>query len=362
MDVVGADPMDWTHPPFSGAIADGYVWGRGTLDTKGLGVMYLLALEKLIREGSRFRRPVVFLAVCDEETGGSQGMGWLVEHHLEELNPAWVWDEGGGGFKGLMGERLMFGIAVAEKQIQHLRLVATGQTGHGSMPHGDNANERLMGALRRILRPRPMRVNRVTRALFEAIADSQRLPTSVLLRHLDKPLVLKLVGPRLTADKRLNAMLRDTISLTMLEAGYKINVIPGRAEAGIDCRLLPDTDAAEFHRWLESTIADEKVTIEEVEASAPTATSPIRSPFLDAVQQAIDTHVPNAVVFPLQVPGGTDSRYFRAHGVPAYGFSPIVLEPGELDRVHGTDERISIENLELGVRIAYDVVRDLCIA
>jgi acetylornithine deacetylase/succinyl-diaminopimelate desuccinylase-like protein len=207
-----------------------------------------------------------------------------------------------------------------------------------------------------------MRVNPVTAGLFKAAAESQPFPQSFLLRHLGNPLVLRLVGPRLAADKRLNAMLRDTISPTMLEAGYKINVIPERAEAGIDCRLLPDTDAAEFHRWLGTTIADEQVAIEEVETSAPTAISPIEGAFLDAVRHALERHVPDGVVFPLLVPGGTDSRYFRAHDVPAYGFSPAVLEPADLDRVHGIDERISIDNLELGVRVACDVVRELCVA
>jgi acetylornithine deacetylase/succinyl-diaminopimelate desuccinylase-like protein len=362
MDVVPADPDQWSHAPFGGEIAEGYVWGRGTLDTKGLGVMHLLALERLIKAGNTFRRPIIFLAVSDEETGGSQGMRWLVDHHLEELQPAWVWDEGGGGFKGLLGDRSMFGVAVAEKQIQHLRLVATGQPGHGAMPHGDNANERLMRALDSILEPRPMRVNAATKALFQTVADTQSFPNSFFLRHIDHPLVLKIVGPRLSADKRLNAMLRDTISLTKLNAGYKINVIPERAEAGIDCRLLPDTDADEFHRWLEATIGDDQVTIETVETSESTPVSPIESPFFSAVEQAVVEHVPDAVAFPLLVPGGTDSRYFRAHDIPAYGFTPMLLEPGELDRVHGIDERISIDNLELGVKITCDVVRDLCVA
>ncbi len=362
MDVVPADPDRWSHRPFGGEIADGYVWGRGTLDTKCLGVMHLLALEQLMRTESVFRRPVVFLAVSDEETGGSQGMRWLVEHHLRDLNPEWVWDEGGGGFKGLMGDSSMFGIAVAEKQIQHLRLVATGQPGHGAMPHDDNANERLMQALERILRPRPMRVSEVTAALFKTVADTQPFPRSFLLRHIDQPLLLRIAGARLAADKRLNAMLRDTISLTTLEAGYKINVIPERAEAGIDCRLLPDTDAGAFRRWLDAAIGDEQVTVEEIETSEPTAVSPIESAFFAAVRRAVARHVPDGVAFPLLVPGGTDSRYFRAHDVPAYGFTPMLLELGELDRVHGIDERISIDNLELGVRMTCDVVRDLCIA
>ena len=362
MDVVPADPDQWSHPPFAGEVADGYVWGRGTLDTKGLGVMHLLALERLVKAGSKFRRPVVFLAVSDEETGGSQGMRWLVEHHLEDLHPAWVWDEGGGGFKGLLGDRSMFGISVAEKKIQHLRLVATGRPGHAAMPHGDNANEHLIGALQRIVKPRPMRVNEVTKALFETAAEDQPFPRSFLFRHIDHPLVLKLVGPRLAADNQLNAMLRDTISLTKLNAGYKINVIPERAEAAIDCRLLPDTDPDEFHRWLEGTIADERITVEKVKTSQSTPVSPIDSPFFAAARRAVEKHVPDGVGFPLLVPGGTDSRYFRAHDIPAYGFTPMLLEPEELGRVHGIDERISIDNLELGVKIASDVLRDLCVA
>lgn len=362
MDVVPADPAQWSHAPFGGEIAEGYVWGRGTLDTKGLGVMHLLALEGLVRSGGSFRRPLVFLAVSDEETGGSEGMGWLTEHHLDELDPEWMWDEGGGGFKGLFGDRPMFGVAVAEKQIQHLRLVATGQAGHGSMPHDDNANVRLMEALDRVLKPRPMRVNEVTAAMFRKVAESQRFPLSFLLRHLDNPIVLTLVGPRMAADKRMNAMLRDTISLTMLDAGYKINVIPERAEAGIDCRLLPDTDVGEFQRWLEASIADEQVAIEVVESSAATAISPIGSRFFNVVRHAVNRHVPDAIVFPLLVPAGSDSRYLRAHGVPAYGFSPAVLELSELDRIHGIDERISIDNLELGVKVTSDIVESLCAA
>jgi acetylornithine deacetylase/succinyl-diaminopimelate desuccinylase-like protein len=159
----------------------------------------------------------------------------------------------------------------------------------------------------------------------------------------------------------LNAMLRDTISLTMLDSGYKVNVIPERAEAGIDCRLLPDTDAVQFRRWLEETIDDERVQVEAMETSDPTAISPIESPFFDAVQGALARHVPDGLVFPLMVAGGTDSRFFRAHAIPAYGFSPMVVKMSEIERVHGIDERISIDNLVLGVKITCDVVRELCV-
>jgi acetylornithine deacetylase/succinyl-diaminopimelate desuccinylase-like protein len=115
LDVVAADPAQWSHPPFAGAVADGFVWGRGTLDTKGLGVMFMLALESLIKEGVKFRRPIVFTAVPDEEPGGSEGMRWLVENHLNEIDPEWVWDEGSGGLKDVFGKGIMFAVAVFRK-------------------------------------------------------------------------------------------------------------------------------------------------------------------------------------------------------------------------------------------------------
>jgi acetylornithine deacetylase/succinyl-diaminopimelate desuccinylase-like protein len=179
---------------------------------------------------------------------------------------------------------------------------------------------------------------------------------------LSNPLILELAGSQLAANREINAMLRDTISLTMLQSGYKVNVIPEQAEACIDCRLLPDTDAAQFRHWLETTIDDERVQVEILETSDPTAISPIDSPFFDAVRHALAQHVPDAIAFPLQTPGATDSRYFRAHDVPAYGFGPFVTDVKELRCVHGIDECISVDNLELGVKIACDIIEELCAA
>jgi acetylornithine deacetylase/succinyl-diaminopimelate desuccinylase-like protein len=361
MDVVGADPAQWTHPPFSGAIADGFVWGRGTLDTKNLGVVYLLALEVLIKAGVRFRRPIVFLAVPDEETGGSQGMRWLVENHLSALDPEWVWDEGSGGFKGLFGPRVMFGVAVAEKQIQHLRLVAAGEPGHGSIPHANNANLVLLHALQRVLAaPRPLRLNANAAVMFKSIAGSQSFPVSFLLRGLSNPLLLRLAGRRLSADRLINALLRDTISLNVIKGGYKVNVIPERAEAEIDCRLLPDTDAVEFHAWLRQRLADPRVQVEIEESSPPSGVAPLDTPFYRAVAGAVERYTPGAGLFPLLVPGATDGRYFRQRGYAAYGFAPMILERTDINRPHGIDERISIENLVLGVNMAVDILKELC--
>ncbi len=361
MDVVAADPTRWTHPPFAGEFTDGFVWGRGTLDTKNLGVIFLLALDSLLKEGVRFRRPIIFLAVPDEEAGGSNGMRWLTEHHLAGLDPEWVWDEGSGGLRGMFGERVMFGVAVAEKRPHNVRLIATGDPGHGSMPHANNAVATLVAALGRILRhPRPAHVNPVTATMFRAIADEQKFPASFLLRHLDQPWAFRLASGRLMADRMLAALLRDTISLTILRAGYKINVIPEQAEAELDCRLLPETDAAEFDRWLEAVIADRRVRVEVGEAMPPSGVAPMAGPFYEAIQRAVATHAPGAGVFPFLVPGATDGRYFRQRGYAAYGFGPVIMDRGDLGRVHGIDERISVENLLLGIKIARDIIRDLC--
>lgn len=362
IDVVAADPGQWTYPPFSGAVADGFVWGRGTLDTKNLGVLYLLALELLIKEGIRFRRPLVFLAVPDEETGGEQGMRWLLEHHLDGLDPEWVWDEGSGGLKGVFGEQVAFGVAVVEKQIRQLRLTARGKPGHGSMPHGNNANVTLLRALERVLRsPRPLRLHPVVAEMFRQFARGQRFPISFVLRHLSNPLLLKLAARRLSADKMLNALLRDTVSLTRLQAGYKVNVIPERAQAELDCRLLPDTDPEEFQRWVRGRLADERVEVEVIQSSPHAGEAPLHGPYYQAIGRVVERHRPGAAVFPLLVPGGTDGRYFRERGYPAYGFGPVILELDDISRVHGIDERISIDNLELGIRITRDMIRELCV-
>jgi len=362
IDVVPADPAQWTYPPFSGAIADGFVWGRGTLDTKSLGIVFLLALELLVKEGAVFRRPILFTAVPDEETGGEHGMRWLVENRLEALDPEWVWDEGSGGVRGVLGEGVLFGVAVAEKHAQPLRLVAEGEPGHGSMPHNNNANVILLQALQRVLaRPRPLRLDMVTAAMFRAIAERQPFPLSVLLRHIDNPLVLRLAGRRLSSNRLLNAMLRDTISLTMLHGGYRVNVIPERAEATIDCRLLPETEAEEFVAWVRQRIADERVKLEVVEGAPPSGVAPLEGPFMEAARRAVAEHVPGAAVFPLLVTGGTDGRYFRQRGYAAYGFGPTLLDASDISRVHGIDERISLDNLVLGVKIVRDMLRDLTV-
>jgi acetylornithine deacetylase/succinyl-diaminopimelate desuccinylase-like protein len=360
MDVVAADPSQWTHPPFGGVIADGFVWGRGTLDTKGLGVIFMLALESLIKEGVKFRRPIVMTAVSDEEAGGS-GMKWLVENHAAAIDPEWVWDEGSGGLKGMFGSGVMFAVAVAEKTLQWLKLIATGDPGHGSMPHNNNANITLVNALKRIAdSPRPLRVNSTAAAMFKAIAPTQSFPASLVLSNLSNPLALWLASGRLTRDRLTNALVSDTISLNMITAGCKVNVIPEKAEASLDVRLLPETDPDEFVRWLKARINDDRIKIENIQSSPPSGVAPLDNPFYQAVTHAVNRHAPDAGVFPLLMSGATDGRYWRMRGYPAYGFGPCILERHDVGRVHGIDERISVDNLLLGIKMTRNILMELC--
>jgi acetylornithine deacetylase/succinyl-diaminopimelate desuccinylase-like protein len=197
--------------------------------------------------------------------------------------------------------------------------------------------------------------------MFRAIAPTQKFPASALLARLDRPWALRLAASRLAADPSLNAMLRDTVSLTVLRSGYKVNVIPERAEAEIDCRLLPDTKADEFHIWLRERLADERIQVEVMESSPPSGIAPLHGPLVDAVQAGIRRHYPGAVDFRMLVPGGTDGRYWRQRGYPAYGFAPVVMERADLGRVHGIDERISGEDLLTGIKVVRDIIETLCV-
>ena len=206
IDVVAADPAQWTHPPFGGEIADGFVYGRGALDDKSMGVAFLFALRELTREGAVFRRPVVYAAVPDEELGGDCGTGWLASGNAD-VDPEWVWDEGGAGFVGLFGPTPQFGIAVCEKQIHHVRVIAQGAPGHGSMPHRNNPNDKLVRAVRWVLgNPRPMRLSETTQTMFETLAPTQPPATRRLLERLDSPVAQRLAGSRLSRDPQLNVV------------------------------------------------------------------------------------------------------------------------------------------------------------
>jgi acetylornithine deacetylase/succinyl-diaminopimelate desuccinylase-like protein len=361
MDVVLADAAQWSCDPFGGETRDGYLYGRGAIDMKCLGVMQLLALDLLRQSGQPLKRDVIFMAVADEEMAGEYGTGWMVDHHWDEIRPETVWDEGGFGTTGMVGRGTVFYVAVAEKQVLWPRLVATGEPGLASIPRGNNPVDLLTQALERIrAHPFPPRLTEVSKAMLKRIAAAVDFPQSFLLKHVDNPLVWPLVSRVLTGQPQINAMLRNLVTATRLSGSDKQNVIPRQAEAGLDVRLLPDEDVDAFIEELQRIIADDRVRIELPFRPGKSSVSPFEGGFFAALENALRRRVSGSIVAPMQTPGGTDSRFFRERGVAAYGLIPIVIEEGEINRMHGIDERISLDNLRLGTRIIHDVLNEMC--
>lgn len=359
MDVVPADPARWSFPPFAGEIRDGIVYGRGALDMKGLGVAMLMALRLLAERGELPRPDLVFLAVPDEEVGGVQGTAWLAQHRPDLFEAAAVWDEGGIGATDLLPAPALM-ISVTEKQVLWVKLSAEGPAGHGSKPLAGAAPRRLVAALTRVLdNPPAPRLTPITRQVFRRVGEQVTGMEGFAMRRLNNPVVWLFADGLLQQEPWSAAMTRDTVTLTMLEAGYKPNVIPERAEAVLDCRLLPDTKPAAFLEQLRKTIDDPEVHLEVLQEPEPSPASPSDTPLFRAMAAAAARVYPNAVVTESMMLGGTDSRFFRRRGVPAYGFFPVLLGREYTASVHGVDERIPVDALGDAVRVIYGTLRSL---
>jgi acetylornithine deacetylase/succinyl-diaminopimelate desuccinylase-like protein len=339
MDVVQAVAADWRFDPYSGEVADGYVYGRGALDMKGMGVMELMTLLLLKRRQVDLARDVILMCTCDEEIGSPMGARWMIEQHFDDLDPEFVLDEGGSGMRGFFSAGDAFEVSVGEKRAVRLRLVARAEPGHASQPWAEAATHRLVRAAHSMLTQPP--------------EDRECPPVAEMIKRLGGE-----VARREIAAKRASMpLLHDTISLTMLNGGYKINVIPEQAEMSFDCRLLPDTDARAFVSNLEQLVNDAGVNFEITWPDAQPATAPWDTPLFRAVEDACRTHAPSALVTPSICVGGTDARYFRQRGIPAYGLVPCLFDAEDLKGYHGIDERLSIANLRLGTQIVYDATR-----
>jgi len=362
-DVVPVVASDWSHPPFRAEFQDGFVWARGAIDNKAHGIMALMALIEIKRQNLALRRGVEMMINADEEIGGGSGAKWMVENHWDAIDPAFAVNEGGGGTPNWLGSTgVTFRVAVAEKGPLWLRLVAHGHSGHGSEPTPDNPNLILIGALHRILdQQEPMQVDPVMDRAFAEVAPRMPFPASFELAHLGLPFMLRIASSGPLADYSVQALLRDTISPTMLESGIKANVIPAKAEATLDCRLLPGTNTDAFVEHIRTLIDDPRITIEFLQKpDGGGESSPTEGPAWDAINEVVHQDFPGALVVPSMMAGATDSRFLRQKHVPAYGFVPIVLDLGEQRRVHGIDERLSSDNLNRGIKATYDLTVKLC--
>ncbi|MDI1432351.1 M20/M25/M40 family metallo-hydrolase [Polyangium sorediatum] len=361
LDVVEAEASAWKHPPFSGAVADGCLWGRGAIDMKNMAAMSVAILTRLAREKMRLRRDVIFAAVADEEAGCDYGSRFLVENHPDLVRAEYAIGES-GGYTLHLGKATFYPIQVAEKGLCWVRARVRGEPGHGSMPREDSAVIKLADAIARLgEKPLPVHVTPYVRDFVDGLAAKQPAPLRALLRRLLHPAiaphVLRALPDRMIA-RSFGAMLSNTASPTILRAGTKVNVIPGFAEAEIDGRTLPGQTEADFLRELGAVLGPE-VSLEIVKSAPPTTTDPVDSPLFGTIRAAILDREPEATVVPYMIPGFTDAKYFTQLGAKWYGFSPVKMPKGLrfADLFHGHDERIPVDGLKWGTEVLFDVVR-----
>jgi acetylornithine deacetylase/succinyl-diaminopimelate desuccinylase-like protein len=379
LDVVPAPPERWTHEPFAADVADGYVYGRGAVDMKGMIALELGVVERLVAEARAdgfdpardpipgLRRDVLYTCTADEEAGAIDGARWIAEHRPDWLRAAGAVNECGGVSLTIGGRRL-YPIQVAEKGYAAYRIRVRGTWGHGSMPREDNAALLAAQVVERVAVAGPTRVTPVMTRFLEAAAGA--LPPEFA------PVLARIAAGDAGADRAidalcdpvyaraLRALLRDTFSPDVVHAGVKYNVIPGDAVVEVDCRILPGTTEAEARGQLEARLGADLLAACEIELivfGAPVE-SPAEGELYDLLAATLRDHDAEAIPLPVMAPFATDAKFTSMLGVPTYGFSPLRLDPEErfLDRFHGVDERVSLEALRFGLPVLYDVVRRYC--
>lgn len=358
IDVVPADPAEWAVPPFSGSRREDFVYGRGTLDSKGIGIAQLMALILLERQGVFLDHDIVFLATADEETGGALGTGWVIRERPDWLRGAtMVLNE--GDYIHVAGQRPLVQVAVAEKSPCWLRLVARGPAGHGSTPPAETAVTRLLGALDRVRAYEPpLRIVPAVSAYFSAVAPLREEPHRSRLRDLTAALTDSAYRAEFEADPWQYALVHNTITPTVLEGSQTTNVIPSRAFAELDCRLLPGEDVEAFVSTLRRIIDDPGIEVTRLLAfESPASTA--QSPLMEAIHAVATRELVDPLVLPSVIAGFTDSHYFRGLGILSYGFAPFAQPPEERRRIHGNDERVSVRVLRDAVRFMYYLLLEI---
>ncbi|MBD5787284.1 M20/M25/M40 family metallo-hydrolase [Cellulosimicrobium terreum] len=354
LDVVPAQASDWTVDPFSGEERDGLLWGRGAVDMKDMDAMILAVVRQMAREGRKPARDVVVAFFADEEAGGVHGARWAVDHRPDLFEGATEAISEVGGFSVDVGGRRAYLVQTAEKGLAWLRLVADGRAGHGSQVNHDNAVTHLAEAVARIgSHGWPYVITPTVDALLRGVSDLTGLPYDALdARSVDA--LVEALGP---ASKFVGATVKHTSNPTQLSAGYKANVIPGRAEATVDVRLLPAHEEAGFARLRE--LAGEHVRIEEIHRDVALEV-PFSGNLVDVMVDSLLAEDPDATVLPYTLSGGTDNKSLARLGITGYGFAPLRL-PGDLDfagMFHGVDERVPVDALRFGVRVLDRLLRD----
>jgi acetylornithine deacetylase/succinyl-diaminopimelate desuccinylase-like protein len=364
LDVVGVDRSKWTVDPFGAVIKDGYLYGRGAIDDKGMTAANLAVFIALKRSGTRLNRDVILLAECDEEDGGTQGMKIIVEKYWDKIAAGYAINEGGhAAMKN--GKVQYIGVQASEKVSFAVNVIATGPAGHGSMPRKDNPVLHLAVAIDKIGNyEAPVQLNSVTRAYFEAIANVEDEETGKWLRALESSDRSEHAARWISnASPMWNSMLRDSIAPTMLQAGIRRNVVPSEARGVINIRLLPGNPLEALLSKLQQLVNDPQIRFEVQKGSGEAApSSSLTSDLYTDIARAAKQDFAGTTVVPFMSTGATDSWPLRMRNVQAYGLMPFPLADTDFARMHGDDERIPIESFHKGVQFLGDIVSDFVVS
>ena len=360
LDVVQAEPEGWTHPPFEGHVDSTWVHGRGALDSKGVTVSHILAMLELARLPNPLPRDVILLATPGEESGGRLGAGYIAREMPELFANAEFLLTEGGHIRPMSTGRSAWGVTINEKSPCWLELAAEGRPGHGSTPSRDQAVPRLVASLDRVRRiESPIRVLPIVERMFAAMAPIANPDDARGYADL-KAAVVSQGGfqRRFLSNPGHAALVRNTVAITVLRGSQTTNVIPARAVAHLDARLLPGERCEDFTQAVRRIVDDDEVTVTPLLAFPSIGSSPDTALFR-AIERVAEIDDPKAVVVPQLIAGFTDAHWFRELGITAYGFVPRRLTAAETAGIHGPDERVRIEMLEESGRTTAAILREL---
>jgi acetylornithine deacetylase/succinyl-diaminopimelate desuccinylase-like protein len=360
LDVVGVTREKWTVDPFAAITQSGYLYGRGTIDDKGMVIANLAAIIALKRNAVPLDRDVIFLADDDEEQGGDASIKAVISKHWDKIAAGFAINEEGRVITK-NGKPLYVGIQTSEKVAMNVTVICTGTSGHASMPRPDNAVVHLSAAIAKIgAYETPVKFIPETERYFEALARVEDDETAKWLRALEQPSRQSLAVKRVAEMSPVwNSMMRDTVAPTMLQAGVRLNVVPSEARANLNIRLLPGDSINDVLADLKKVVNDPQIRFEVVQnGGTPSPPSSLESPLYKTIQQASEKEFPGIVAMPYMSTGATDSAQLRLHNVQAYGLLPFPLAEEDVLRMHADDERIPLDSFRKGVEFLYRIVND----
>ena len=355
-DVVTADPAAWDMDPFSGEIRDGAIYGRGAGDMKSEGLLHLMTMIILKQQNVSLSRDVIFLATADEEVN-DEGSLWMIANKPDLFkNAEYLLTEGGENQREGNAVRYV-GVDVAEKAPFWLQLTASGTSGHGSRPIQDSATNRLVRAMNRIINwQTPIKLLPAVEKFFKDVAHLQPEPLRSQFANISTSLTDPAFAKFMSEEREYNFLLRNTISLTMLNGSKQTNVIPTVATCNLDVRLLPGEKTEDFLAALKEVIADPTIKIENVNTFKVPNSSPVETELFSVISQVTKANHPEAIVTTKMLSGYTESQLYRQLGIIAYGWAPLYTTPEENAGVHGNNERISVKNIREGTKEFFEVV------